>query len=146
MQDNNLVRKLQACETMGGADCICTDKTGTLTTNKMEVRAIWHDRTSKNLDEEAASPKKDPSSPVKEDVNLESVKAATRIMFKSNQFGGKTFDMMKDHILHNTDVSRDFETNDWMGNKTEQSLLRMLCDDMGVNFDDKLNHSNIHKR
>jgi Ca2+ transporting ATPase len=40
LQEKNLVRKLQACETMGGADCICTDKTGTLTTNKMEVRAI----------------------------------------------------------------------------------------------------------
>jgi Ca2+ transporting ATPase len=28
LKDNNLVRKMQACETMGGADCICSDKTG----------------------------------------------------------------------------------------------------------------------
>lgn len=40
-KENNLVRKLHASETMGGANEICTDKTGTLTKNQMTVKEIY---------------------------------------------------------------------------------------------------------
>lgn len=47
MSDNNMVKTLSACETMGCATTICTDKTGTLTANKMTARALF--TTSSNF-------------------------------------------------------------------------------------------------
>jgi len=42
MDDNNLVRQMSACETMGGANYICSDKTGTLTKNEMSVDQFFN--------------------------------------------------------------------------------------------------------
>ncbi|OMJ69081.1 hypothetical protein SteCoe_33300 [Stentor coeruleus] len=53
--ENNLVRKMQACETMGGADMICSDKTGTLTQNLMTVSELWAGNTSFNIEKEPPS-------------------------------------------------------------------------------------------
>lgn len=50
MNDNNLVRKMKACETMGCANVICTDKTGTLTKNEMSVSEIYDGRKSINIE------------------------------------------------------------------------------------------------
>jgi len=40
-KENNLVRRLDASETMGGANEVCTDKTGTLTKNQMTVQQLY---------------------------------------------------------------------------------------------------------
>lgn len=42
--DQNFVKRLASCEIMGGANNICSDKTGTLTMNKMTVTTLWADR------------------------------------------------------------------------------------------------------
>ena len=43
--DNNYVKRLASCEIMGGADNICSDKTGTLTLNEMKVIKTWVGKT-----------------------------------------------------------------------------------------------------
>ncbi len=42
-EENNLVKQLASCEIMGGANFICTDKTGTLTQNAMKVTHMYID-------------------------------------------------------------------------------------------------------
>lgn len=41
LKDRNLVRNIDACETMGGVNVICSDKTGTLTQNKIGVEMLY---------------------------------------------------------------------------------------------------------
>jgi len=49
-QENNFVKTLMACETMGGVNNICTDKTGTLTKNQMTVLEVWLGEKAYNVE------------------------------------------------------------------------------------------------
>lgn len=53
MKEQNLVKHLDACETMGCATTICTDKTGTLTANKMTARALYTGQVNYLVDDPA---------------------------------------------------------------------------------------------
>jgi len=56
-QKKVLVKNLEAIETLGATSCVCSDKTGTLTQNKMTVQHIWYDdkiREGKNLQTQEA--------------------------------------------------------------------------------------------
>lgn len=53
LKENNLVRKLHACETMGAATVICTDKTGTLTQNQMKVQEMKVFNDDDNVNDKA---------------------------------------------------------------------------------------------
>lgn len=55
LKTNNLVRKMHACETMGAITVICTDKTGTLTQNLMQVHEAQVDETKMDLVTEGIS-------------------------------------------------------------------------------------------
>lgn len=102
MNDKALVRHLSACETMGSATCICTDKTGTLTTNHMVVTKIWIQGRAKAIETNG---------------HIDAI---------SSDISGNALDILLQGIFHNTsaEVVKDKTgKKSILGTPTESALL-----------------------
>ena len=102
MDYNNLVRKMHACETMGGANYICTDKTGTLTKNEMSVFQVltgtWNKELKQNLELKDVG-KLDSKKNEPDEIVL--IREDHKTLFQNDQF----WDILKVAISLNVDCS-----------------------------------------
>ena len=131
MDFKNLVRKMHACETMGGANYICTDKTGTLTKNEMNVFRVLTAKGQIELKETIEDNETKALDKNKNIKNELKIREKHDIYFKNSNYWDQLRIAVALNVdgqikeLENADINGDTETCETK-NKTDKAFIDFL--------------------